>query len=172
MLKIKDLIDSFDIESAAESASNICRWIGRYGPLSVAEHSCYVHDILHELDAGKIALRIGLIHDLNECISYGDIPSPIKEYMFIEHDDVISSIRRFEEKLNKRIYIKLWGKLPIVYSEYEELIKGVDELSKEAERKFFGLEYEEEVDKFIAKIHGLSAKLAKQEFLKRFEALA
>ena len=68
----------FRIRDIAHSLSLLPRFLGHTrGFYSVAQHSLYVCDILHEEGADRHLQAAGLLHDAQEAY-IGDIPSPLK----------------------------------------------------------------------------------------------
>lgn len=79
------MVDVFDpqpqdisIADIAWGLSNTVRWGGHASqPITVAQHSCIVHDILKAEGCGTGTMLSGLMHDAAEAY-IGDIPRPIK----------------------------------------------------------------------------------------------
>lgn len=80
----------FDLECVAKSLSNICRYNGHYGWMSVAEHCITVSNIMGDMwnsfyqGSKEEWMMMGLLHDFAESV-FGDIVSPVKYHnMFRE----------------------------------------------------------------------------------------
>jgi hypothetical protein len=81
-----DVRRDFEPEVAARSLSNICRYVGHHGWMSVAEHSLIVANIMRfrwdysvTTDLQHDWRMLGLLHDSMEML-FGDIPTPVKSH--------------------------------------------------------------------------------------------
>lgn len=119
--------EEFDYKVVARSLSNICRFTGHYGFISVAEHSVLVRWIMVNrywsypngpFDRGGDSVQstvwglVGLLHDASESI-IGDISSPVKG-----HPD-FDNLRKMEDGYIKDI-LEIHGIKPTKYL-WEEL---------------------------------------------------
>lgn len=94
-------MDLVDIESLAHSLAQFPRFGGHQREfVSVAEHSVMVAEVMErELGRPDIAFE-GLIHDLHETLSGGDIPRPYKRSPFFAAVPVLEM--RVSEKIRAR----------------------------------------------------------------------
>jgi hypothetical protein len=71
--------DEISVRDAALALSKQCRFNGHCDRfVSVAEHCCIVHDLVHEAGAYPSILVAALLHDIGE-VYLSDIPKPLKE---------------------------------------------------------------------------------------------
>lgn len=137
-------VGSISLIDIAHALSNSCRYGGHCPRFySVAEHSCFVADLL-ELDNAPIKLlRVGLLHDAEEAY-LTDIPTPIKRQM-PEYTSKGDSLRGC-----------IYGRYNLDYSLYPS-IKPYDTDAYELERKFL----------WTKEYIPLTPEVAKQQFLNR-----
>ena len=70
--------DQIAAEDIAASLARQARFLGHYsGVYTVAQHSCFVHDLLVKWGCSPWVRLAGLLHDAAEAYM-GDIPSPLK----------------------------------------------------------------------------------------------
>jgi len=86
--------DMFRLEDITTSLSQQCRFNGHTKKMyTVAQHSLHVGNIVPP------ELRVyGLLHDAAEAY-LSDIPSPIKKYLAVYHDEKIKKIQIFEKSV-------------------------------------------------------------------------
>lgn len=154
--------EDIDIEDIAHALSNMCRFTGHCRfHYSVAQHSCYVHDIVATQTDDKRTIRLGLHHDSPEAY-IADIATPVKQ--------LLPSVNSIEDGLMAVIAIRFDLHLPM-----PEIIKLADRemLATEALQLFdsrgegWGLT----TGPAKIEIEEWTPARAKQEFLDRHYAL-
>lgn len=87
--------EEIEIEDIAHGLARLCRYGGHVddvGIYSVAQHSCYVSDLLPP------ELKLwGLLHDASEALGLVDVPHPVKI------DPAMAGYRAAEERLERAI---------------------------------------------------------------------
>lgn len=78
---------SFNVDTIAQSLSNLCRFNGHCFFYSVAEHAVRVSYTLEEWGAPQIVQYLGLHHDDIEAF-IGDIPSPQKSLYMVDGEPI------------------------------------------------------------------------------------
>ncbi len=121
-----DLIDpsavDIEIEDIAHGLSRVARWNGQTvgeQPMSVAQHSLIVEDILVHQSPG-VAARwrlAALLHDAAEYV-IGDMISPFKAALGLDY-------QAFEDRLSSAIHIR-FGLPAVVPADIKALIKSAD----------------------------------------------
>lgn len=116
--------EDFNPEVVANSLSNLCRYAGHYGWISVAEHSLIVSLIMRQRwkDSFSSAPEFswplaGLLHDAFESI-FTDIPKPVKDH------PAFAFLREKENSYLERLYL-LHGIQPT-----RDLLENIDAADK------------------------------------------
>lgn len=137
-------VGSISLIDISHALSNSCRYGGHCPRFySVAEHSCFVADLM-ELDGRPIEyLRVGLLHDAEEAY-LTDIPTPIKRQM----PEYTARGDHLREQIFRRFSLE-----PGLYAS----IKPYDTDAYELERKFL----------WTKEYVPLTPEVAKQQFLNR-----
>lgn len=151
------------ISDIAFSLSNITRFAGQTQFMSVAEHSCRVHD--HLPTALKL---IGLLHDAPEGLGLMDLPRPIK------HSELLSGYRDIEAMVWASV-VERFG-LP---SAVPPLVKEVDNRALLVERNHLmpagentrNWPLDSLLEPLPCKVHCWIPEMARREFLKRYNEL-
>ena len=103
--------DTIEIEDIAHSLAMICRWGGHsLTYYSVAEHCVRVADFLYvqavksgkSIEESKRIAFLGLMHDATEAY-VGDIPRPIKGFMYLQTPRGMEGFRETEAHVYKVI---------------------------------------------------------------------
>lgn len=174
MLKIKDLVQQCSIEEIAHSASQICRWRGRFSWISLGEHLCNVFDIIDKKEHIDTR-RLALLHDVCEVLGFGDVISPLKDYVTIFHDNTSSTLRKFEERLTQEIMLREFNvdySIQGVWEFDKQQVKNADKISLELEKIYNGHDAKQNsLEKTAVRIQGWGPKRAKEEFLLRYESV-
>jgi hypothetical protein len=159
---------SYNIETIAQSLSNICRFNGHIENFySVAEHAVRVAKTLRSWGASELVQFIGLHHDDMESI-IGDIPSPHKHLLMFDTGDFIAeSMHDLEKTLEYSFFTAIGVLGPVGKTDFEgferdwSYVKRADVyvyLKERAERPILG--------------KGLAPHKAKTQYLKMHEELA
>lgn len=102
----------------AQSLSNLCRYNGHTQYYSVAEHSVWVADLLHDQGYSPEVQRLGLWHDATEAY-VGDVPRPYKHLVTIDG-------RPFED-VEDDMAMRIFAHFGILYSRsLWEAVKSAD----------------------------------------------
>lgn len=155
-----------DVEDIATALSHACRFGGHVHAehYSVAEHSCYVADLVHELTQDASAALAALLHDGSEAYLV-DVPRPVKPllkgYGDLEHAVQAVIYQRFDLLIDSELHdtIKLADNR-VLKTEARELMS--------SRGAHWGFGFQEVVPADVT-IQCWSASRAKQEFLDRFE---
>lgn len=113
--------DTLLIKDAAWAISRINRYAGHTItkiPYNVAQHCCFVADMIYEETQSPIISLFGLLHDIGESFT-GDIPSPIKKI-----PELRAVIVPIEDRLLNMMYEKYIGRIPI--KEENDIVKKFD----------------------------------------------
>lgn len=167
-----DILDtstwSYNIETIAQSLSNICRFNGHIENFySVAEHAVRVTKVLRSWGASELVQFLGLHHDDMESI-IGDIPSPHKRLLLVNTGDFIAeSMHDLEKTLEYSFFTAIGVLGPVGKTDFDgferdwSYVKRADVyvyLQERAERPILG--------------KGLAPHKAKTQYLKMHEELA
>lgn len=107
-------VDDITIEDIAHNLAILPRFVGNTSrPISVAEHSILVMQMVEEAGASPIVMLQALLHDATEAYM-GDIPAPVKA--------MVPEIRHFEQDYLWPVIAEKFG-LPL---EMDRLIKRAD----------------------------------------------
>lgn len=102
-------VSSIDIVDIARSLSRIIRFAGHSSaPISVAEHSCVVMEIVAAEGGSDRQQLYALLHDAHEAYT-GDTTRPLKEFLQARYH---VDLRSFETEVQTRIYTALGIPLP------------------------------------------------------------
>ena len=128
-IKRESHIDIIDI---ARSLSRAVRFYGHMqSPVSIAEHSIVVSQII-ETEGGTDYQQIaGLLHDAHEAY-IGDISAPLKHFLQGRYG---IDLRTFERSIDKRIFATL--DIPWPSPKDEDLVKRADMIALKVERDLF-----------------------------------
>ncbi|KKL05036.1 hypothetical protein LCGC14_2610080 [marine sediment metagenome] len=159
--------DAINIEDIAHALSKQCRFNGHCTEFySVAQHSCYVCDIITGSKAGQLT---ALLHDAAEAYT-GDMVAPLK-YM-------LPDFRRIEKRVESAVFEKFFSRESLM-----ERLDAVDEI-KRADLIMLATEKRdlmepcwkewevlEGVEPLKDRIEGWSVETARREFMSRFRRL-
>ncbi|WP_292657870.1 hypothetical protein [Mesorhizobium sp.] len=160
--RIFDFLDphgsNFTIEDVAHGLAHICRYAGQCRNFySVAEHSLLVSDVAVDYPYEA------LLHDAAEAF-IGDVTRPLKqllpEYKAIEANVEDAIAKRFRLSTSYRDAVKIADLSVLAAEQAQVMAPGTDSWAREAG-----------VIPADVKVRYLTPKVARREFLQRFEAL-
>lgn len=104
--------DSINIIDIVEALAKINRYQGHtLFPYSVAQHSCYVVDLVSkEFEDDPAAILYAALHDAHEAFK-GDTPTPLKEYL--KAAGAWQVVQDLEDKLDEVIHAKFGLQYPV-----------------------------------------------------------
>jgi 5'-nucleotidase len=124
--------DSICLIDIAKSLSRQCRCYGHMRmPVSVAEHSCVVSEIIEMQGGSDLDQLFALLHDAHEAY-IGDVIAPLKAFL-LERYNV--SIKGLADDIQNRIYAAL--NLPRPEPTQIQRIETADMMALAAERQLF-----------------------------------
>lgn len=155
--------EEIDVEDVAHALSNLCRYTGHVREFySVAEHSCYVADLV-----SPTSRLWGLLHDAPEAY-LGDLASPTKH----ASADFAPAYRRAEARLERAVAERFGLPLdvPAIVKTYDSRVLETEaaQLMPPIPGRKTWLGYSQVPDLRIA---CWSPRRARREFLRRYEEL-
>jgi hypothetical protein len=123
---------SLSIEDIATPLSRIPRFVGACNQnITVAEHSCVVADIVHDMRGSQLQQLHALLHDAHEMV-FGDVPKPVKDFLKTVHG---CDLDKISAPYQAQIEVCL-GVDPLAPADYT-LIKRADIIALSVERRLF-----------------------------------